>query len=288
MAKIENFELEITTLKRMRTVWVYLPDNYDEKGEGFPVIYMHDGQNLFFDRLTAFGTAWHVDSVLNEIYKNTGLSCIVVGVESNDKVRLSEYSPWGINPLAFAKKRSVAKDRANRGGEGVKYGEWFADVLKPYIDAHYNTDRQRMATAVAGSSMGGNDGIVFHLYGVQSTRLQSLRNAHGTKFAATRVYLRRRKGVGRGRRQRQQTHGDEFRQSLQQTCQAAHKLRVGDRQRTAALRNGMGNLFSPLCKAFFATLRRVPKKAVTFWGRVRSNRVQWGRAFYLQTESYIV
>lgn len=155
MAKIENFELEITTLKRMRTVWVYLPDNYDEKGEGFPVIYMHDGQNLFFDRLTAFGTAWHVDSVLNEIYKNTGLSCIVVGVESNDKVRLSEYSPWGINPLAFAKKRSVAKDKANRGGEGVKYGEWFADVLKPYIDAHYNTDRQRMATAVAGSSMGG-------------------------------------------------------------------------------------------------------------------------------------
>ncbi len=155
MAKIENFEMEITTLKRMRTVWVYLPDNYDVKGDGFPVIYMHDGQNLFYDRLTAYGAAWHVDKVLDEIYRNTGIGCIVVGVESNDKVRLSEYSPWGIDPFAFKKKRSVAKERGNRGGEGAEYAEWFATELKAYIDSHYNTDKQRMATAVAGSSMGG-------------------------------------------------------------------------------------------------------------------------------------
>ena len=155
MASIENFDMEITTLKRMRTVWVYLPDNYSPKGEGFPVIYMHDGQNLFYDNLTAFGTAWHVDKVLQDIYRSTGMSCIVVGVECNDKVRLSEYSPWGINPLAFKQKRTAAKDKQNRGGEGAKYAEWFANVLKPHIDSRYNTDRQRMATAVAGSSMGG-------------------------------------------------------------------------------------------------------------------------------------
>ncbi len=151
MSKIENFEMEIDTLNRMRTVWVYLPDNYDEKGEGFPVIYMHDGQNLFYDRLTAYGAAWHVDKVLDEIYRNTGLSCIVVGVECNDKVRFSEYSPW----KAVPNMRHRPKDKQNMGGEGGKYAEWFSNVLKPYIDGHYNTDRHRMATAVAGSSMGG-------------------------------------------------------------------------------------------------------------------------------------
>ncbi len=151
MAKIENFEMEITTLGRMRTVWVYLPDNYSDKGDGFPVIYMHDGQNLFYDRLTAYGAAWHVDKVLDEIYRNTGMSCIVVGVECNDKTRFSEYSPWNAS-LAM---RHRPADKANRGGEGGKYAEWFANVLKPYVDGRYNTDRQRMATAVAGSSMGG-------------------------------------------------------------------------------------------------------------------------------------
>ena len=154
MSKIESIEMEIGQLNRLRTVWVYLPDNYDADGEGLPVIYMHDGQNLFYDRLATFGKSWRVDRTLDKIFAQTGKSCIVVGVECNDKVRLSEYSPWKINFFSFKAKRTVAKSLANRGGEGRKYGEWFAKTLKPYIDAHYNTDKDRMATAVAGSSMG--------------------------------------------------------------------------------------------------------------------------------------
>lgn len=153
MSKIENFDLEITTLKRQRKVWVYLPDNYSESGNGFPVIYMHDGQNIFFDELTAYGTAWHVNRCLDDIFAKTGKSCIVVGVECWGERRLSEYSPWKIHPLAFKEKRTIAKN--DRGGEGAEYSEWFATTLKSYIDAHYNTDKQRNATAVAGSSMGG-------------------------------------------------------------------------------------------------------------------------------------
>ena len=153
MSKIESFEMEITTLKRLRKVWVYLPDNYSASGEKFPVIYMHDGQNLFYDELTAFGTAWHVDKCLDDIYAKTGKSCIVVGVECNGERRLSEYSPWKINPLAFKEKRTIAKH--DRGGEGREFSQWFATTLKSYIDAHYNTDTHRSATAVAGSSMGG-------------------------------------------------------------------------------------------------------------------------------------
>ena len=137
MSKIENFEIEINTLKRSRKVWVYLPDGYEEKGDKrYPVIYMHDGQNLFYDELTAFGAAWHVDKVLDEICSTTGNTCIVVGVECDPERRLSEYSPW-------------------KAGEGAQYGEWFANGLKAHVDAHYNTDPSREATAVAGSSMGG-------------------------------------------------------------------------------------------------------------------------------------
>ena len=154
MSRIESLEMEITELSRLRTVWVYLPDNYDPDGEALPVIYMHDGQNLFYDRLATNGMSWRVDKTLDELFAQTGKSCIVVGVESNDKVRLSEYSPWKIHPFAFKAKRTVAKSRINRGGDGKKYGEWFAKTLKPHVDANYNTDRDRMATAVAGSSMG--------------------------------------------------------------------------------------------------------------------------------------
>ena len=155
MSKIESFEMKITPLKRTRKVWVYLPDNYSEDGNGFPVIYMHDGQNIFFDELTAYGTAWHVDKCLDDIYAKTGNGCIVVGVECDGERRLSEYSPWKIDFFAFKSKRQIAKDKCNRGGEGEQYSQWFAIALKSYIDEHYNTDKERNATAVAGSSMGG-------------------------------------------------------------------------------------------------------------------------------------
>ena len=154
MSKIESFEMEITTLKRNRRVWVYLPANYSEKGCGFPVIYMHDGQNLFYDELTAYGAAWHVDKCLDDIYAKTGKSCIVVGVECSEH-RMSEYSPWKASPFPLSEKWPMRKDVKNRGGEGKQYCEWFATTLKTYIDARYNTDSSRLATAVAGSSMGG-------------------------------------------------------------------------------------------------------------------------------------
>lgn len=153
MSKIESFEIQIETLKRSRRVWVYLPDGYGESETRYPVIYMHDGQNLFYDELTAYGTAWHVDKVLGEIYSQTGNACIVVGVECDGQHRLSEYSPWRINPFAFKEKRTIAK--TDRGGEGAQYADFVVNTLKLLIDERYNTDSRREATATAGSSMGG-------------------------------------------------------------------------------------------------------------------------------------
>ena len=128
MSNIESFEIEISQLKRDRTVWVYLPDDYKQVGEPFPVIYMHDGQNLFYDKLTAYGEAWHIDKVMDKIYASTGRSAIIIGVECYDRRRLSEYSPWKINPLAFDAKKNVAKDKGNRGGEGKLYAEFLLKI----------------------------------------------------------------------------------------------------------------------------------------------------------------
>ena len=156
MSKIENFEVEITTLNRPRKVWVYLPDGYVEKGgKGYPVIYMHDGQNLFYDEMTAYGAAWHVERALDDIYEAKGYACIVVGVECLPERRFSEYSPWKMSAFPRHDKRDIPRDPINLGGEGGEYGEWFANVLKPLIDGRYNTDSSREATAIAGSSMGG-------------------------------------------------------------------------------------------------------------------------------------
>ena len=156
MSKIESFELNITPLNRPRKVWVYLPDGYGEKDDKrYPMIYMHDGQNLFYPELTAYGAAWRVDKALDDIFATTGNTCIVVGVECLPERRFSEYSPWKMSPFPLNDKRDIPKDPINIGGEGAEYGEWFAGELKSYVDAHYNTDPSRIATAVAGSSMGG-------------------------------------------------------------------------------------------------------------------------------------
>ena len=155
MSKIESFEIEIPQLDRARKVWVYLPDGYEKGSKRYPVIYMHDGQNLFYDELTAYGAAWHVDKTLDDIYATTGNACIVVGVECLPERRFSEYSPWKISPFPLHDKREIPRDGINCGGEGEEYSDFFANTLKAYVDAHYDTDPSRQATAVAGSSMGG-------------------------------------------------------------------------------------------------------------------------------------
>lgn len=151
MSKIESFEIDIAELKRTRTVWVYLPDDYKPTGKPSPVIYMHDGQNLFYDKLAAYGKSWRADKTMDEIFAQTGHSAIIVGVDSNEKHRLSEYSPW--KKSGIVARRHLPKD--NRGGEGKQYAEFFAKSLKHTVDSRYNTDKSREATAIIGSSMGG-------------------------------------------------------------------------------------------------------------------------------------
>lgn len=134
----ESFK--IPQLDRERRVWIYLPPDYEVSNQSYPVLYMHDGQNLF-DVLTSYSGEWQVDETLDKLYRNKNLKLIVVGIDNGGDKRLSEYSPW---------------DEPEYGkGEGMAYTDFIVNTLKPYVDSHYRTLKKADNTGIMGSSLGG-------------------------------------------------------------------------------------------------------------------------------------
>ena len=127
-------------LGRTRRIWLYLPPDYATSQKTYPVLYMHDGQNLF-DNATAFSGEWGVDEALDLLHAQGDWGCIVVGIDNGGANRLNEYGPYA-NPQYG-------------GGQGAQYVDFLIQTLKPYIDANYRTRPDRLSTGIMGSSMGG-------------------------------------------------------------------------------------------------------------------------------------
>lgn len=147
---IETFTVPMKALGgRERTIRVLVPSG--DRGRRFPVLYMHDGQNLFRDEEATYGTCWRVGEALAAL----GMDLLVVGIDSNPvgHGRLDELSPW-VNDWIQHKTTGLSIDRAV-GGEGDAYFDFVVNELKPLIDQRYPTRPDRGATFVAGSSMGG-------------------------------------------------------------------------------------------------------------------------------------
>ncbi len=130
----------IPQLNRTRRIWIYLPPDYDSSAKRYPVLYMHDGQNVF-DAATSFAGEWKVDESLNELFDMGDYGCIVVAIDNGGTHRLDEYSPW-VNP-------------SYGGGQGDEYIQFIAHTLKPHIDSTFRTRPEREFTGIMGSSMGG-------------------------------------------------------------------------------------------------------------------------------------
>lgn len=131
----ENFNMP--QLGRQRRIWIYLPADYRTSHKKYPVIYMHDGQNLFDDYTSGYGE-WGVDEILDKLPAKD--QCIVVGIDHGGEYRITEYDPY---------------DSKYGKGRGSDYVDFLVKTLKPYIDAHYRTKRDARHTTIAGSSMGG-------------------------------------------------------------------------------------------------------------------------------------
>ncbi len=144
---IERWKIPVRPItgREPRTVYVYLPAAAEaDPGARFPVLYMFDGHNVFFDKDATYGKSWGMGDYLDAA--DTPL--IVVAVDCNHRPpngRLSEYSPFSFDDREFG----------HVPGRGRRFMDWLVGTLKPLIDRRYPTLPEREHTFIAGSSMGG-------------------------------------------------------------------------------------------------------------------------------------
>lgn len=138
-----KFQLMFTPANEMRGIHLYLPDDYETSTERYPVVYMFDGHNLYFDSDATFGKSLGMKEFLDQ----WGKKVIVVGMEcaKEDLVRVSEYCPYTIQSAIYGEVK----------GKGDETVRWIVNELKPYIDSNYRTYTNRECTAIAGYSLGG-------------------------------------------------------------------------------------------------------------------------------------
>jgi predicted alpha/beta superfamily hydrolase len=126
-----------------RDITVYVPPQYEgQPDRHFPVLYLHDGQNLF-DPSTSFvpGRTWRVAETADEaIAAGEVEPLIIVGIANTGDHRLAEYTP--------------VPDWKMGGGDADKYGRLIIEELMPFINANYRTLHSREHTGMGGSSLG--------------------------------------------------------------------------------------------------------------------------------------
>ena len=144
---MKTHELRVPYTGKLRRVRVLLPKNYEtDTDRRYPVVYFHDGQNVFYSKEAYVGHSW---KVIPAIKRNPDISrMIVVAIDNDGLQRMNEYSAW--------KYKESNIPGMQFGGKGVEYGEFVMEVVKPFIDQEYRTLADREHTAMIGSSLGGN------------------------------------------------------------------------------------------------------------------------------------
>lgn len=137
---ILDSDFNMPQLNRTRRVWVYLPPDYYTTNHDYPVLYMHDGQNLF-DAAFSFAGEWGIDESMQQLVADGYPSAIVVGIDNGGATRIDEYSYW--------------VNQQYGGGQGDEYMDFVVNQLKPFMDNNFRTMPGRATTALMGSSLGG-------------------------------------------------------------------------------------------------------------------------------------
>jgi len=137
-----------------RQVDVWLPESYSVQSDrSYPVVYMHDGQNLFQDELSFIGVSWGMDIAMTKVARgNEGRTAIVVAIW-NTPLRVSEYMPQ--KPLEKSPELLKAFSREEGTPCSDAYLAFLTRELIPLINQRYRTIKDAADTFIAGSSMGG-------------------------------------------------------------------------------------------------------------------------------------
>lgn len=146
--KMKIHHLEVPYLNQKRRIRVLLPKDYKtDTYLEYPVVYFHDGQNVFHSQEAFSGHSW---KTIPTIKRNPDLpKMILVGIDNDGGNRVNEYTPWQIT-------ESPLPEEIKLGGQGFKYGAFVMDVVKPFVDKNYRTKADKKHTATIGSSLGGN------------------------------------------------------------------------------------------------------------------------------------
>jgi predicted alpha/beta superfamily hydrolase len=145
-------------LRNRRDVLVYLPPGYRRfSGRHYPVLYLHDGQNVF-DAATSFaGVEWGVDETAQQLIRQKLIEpLIIVAIANTGEERIHEYAPTPARIDPPKRKRSKGLLRS--------YGHFLTKELKPFIDRRYRTRREAEFTGLGGSSLGGLATLVLGLW----------------------------------------------------------------------------------------------------------------------------
>jgi predicted alpha/beta superfamily hydrolase len=143
-----------------RTVRIYLPPSYgNETNRHYPVLYMHDGQNVFSSAgpNSCFGWgSWEVDRTIDGLIAERRMREVIVVAIDNSRFRYQEYRgpsyPYTKKELAKLKRQPSG---ANDGTRYENYASFLKKELKPYIDRHFRTLPKPESTGIMGSSLGG-------------------------------------------------------------------------------------------------------------------------------------
>ncbi|OYU76854.1 MAG: esterase [Alphaproteobacteria bacterium PA3] len=161
-AMIVRYEAMPSRFTGARNVSVWLPADYGKSKRRYPVLYMHDGQNIFGASNAFGGQSWRVDLAMEARARAVaGSDAIVIGVW-NTSTRRQDFSPAGVEAAMDDKLR--ARTAEEHGGPALSDGylRFLVEELKPMIDRDYRTKPGKASTFIMGSSMGG----LISLYGI--------------------------------------------------------------------------------------------------------------------------
>ncbi len=145
--KMEEHFLYVPYYNCTRRIRVLLPkDYYTDTLDSYAVLYMHDGQNIFYSKESYSGYSWKIIPTIK--HHKEFPKIIIVGIDNSGVDRLDEYGPWRTDVGSSPEIKKC-------GGKGMEYGKWVVEIVKPFIDQHYRTKPQKEHTLLAGSSMGG-------------------------------------------------------------------------------------------------------------------------------------
>ncbi|KWU63913.1 alpha/beta hydrolase [Priestia megaterium] len=147
-----------TYLNNKRNLYIYLPPSYKkEKEKYYPVLYMHDGQNIFH-KAAINGQSWEIHLEAERLIKEGHIEeIIIVGISNMHEERAEEYSYHTLD----ISELNIPQPLATKTPKGEFYEQFVVEEVKPYIDSIFRTKKEARHTALMGSSRGG--AVTYHM-----------------------------------------------------------------------------------------------------------------------------